>query len=55
MKQKEIHPYDYMDSFEKFACQIPTKVFVGLRSKMYSYLIDNNYNGKTAKCIKKTQ
>ena len=32
---------------------LPIKEFVGLRSKMYSYITDNNKSGKTAKGIKK--
>ena len=35
------------------ACGVPIAEFVGLRSKMYSYLKDNDEGGKTAKGIKK--
>ena len=38
----------------KDECQsIPVAEFIGLRSKMYSYIKDNNQNNKTAKGIKK--
>ena len=33
---------------------VPIVEFVGLRSKMYSYIKDNNKGGKTAKGIKKS-
>ena len=39
--------------FKDEACSIPITEFVGLRSKMYSYIKDNNKGGKTAKGIKK--
>ena len=39
--------------FKDEACGIPITEFVGLRSKMYSYVKDNNNGGKTAKGIKK--
>ena len=39
--------------FKDEACGIPITEFVGLRSKMYSYIKDNNKGGKTAKGIKK--
>ena len=32
---------------------MPIKEFIGLRSKMYSYIKDNSQNSKTAKGIKK--
>ena len=39
--------------FKDEACGIPITEFVGLRSKMYSYIKDNQIVGKTAKGIKK--
>ena len=39
--------------FKDEACGIPITEFVGLRSKMYSYIKDNDKGGKTAKGIKK--
>ena len=39
--------------FKDEAAGIPIREFVGLRSKMYSYVKDNNKGGKTAKGIKK--
>ena len=36
-----------------FRAVIPMTEFIGLRSKMYSYIKDNNQGGKTAKGIKK--
>ena len=39
--------------FKDEAAGVPIKEFVGLRSKMYSYIKDNGSNGKTAKGIKK--
>ena len=39
--------------FKDEACGIPITEFIGLRSKMYSYIKDNNGGGKTAKGIKK--
>ena len=39
--------------FKDEAAGIPITEFVGLRSKMYSYIKDNNKGGKTAKGIKK--
>ena len=35
------------------ASGVPITEFIGLRSKMYSYIKDNNKGGKTAKGIKK--
>ena len=35
------------------ACGIPITEFIGLNSKMYSYVKDNGKGGKTAKRIKK--
>ena len=37
--------------FKDEACGIPINEFIGLRSKMYSYIKDNNKVGKTAKGI----
>ena len=39
--------------FKDEAASIPITEFVGLRSKMYSYIKDNDKGGKTAKGIKK--
>ena len=39
--------------FKDEACGIPITEFVGLRSKMYSYIKDNHKEGRTAKGIKK--
>ena len=39
--------------FKDEAAGIPICEFIGLRSKMYSYIKDNNEGGKTAKGIKK--
>ena len=39
--------------FKDEACGIPITEFVGLKSKMYSYVKDNEKGGKTAKGIKK--
>ena len=39
--------------FKDEACGIPITEFIGLRSKMYSYIKDNQKVGKTAKGIKK--
>ena len=39
--------------FKDEAAGVPICEFVGLRSKMYSYIKDNNKGGKTAKGIKK--
>ena len=39
--------------FKDEACGIPIKEFVGLRSKMYSYVKDNKKEARTAKGIKK--
>ena len=39
--------------FKDEACGVPVVEFVGLRSKMYSYMKDNDKGGKTAKGIKK--
>ena len=40
--------------FKDEACGIPIKEFVGLRSKMYSYIKNNQKGEKTAKGIKKS-
>ena len=42
-----------MERFKDEAAGIPIIEFVGLRSKMYSYIKDNQKGGKTAKGIKK--
>ena len=39
--------------FKDEACGVPVVEFVGLRSKMYSYIKNNDEGGKTAKGIKK--
>ena len=39
--------------FKDETCGIPITEFIGLRSKMYSYMKDNDKGGKTAKGIKK--
>ena len=39
--------------FKNEACGVPIIEFVGLKSKMYSYIKDNETGGKTAKGIKK--
>ena len=39
--------------FKDEACGIPITEFVGLKSKMYSYIKDNGLGGKTAKGVKK--
>ena len=39
--------------FKDEACGVPITEFIGLRSKMYSYVKDNQKFGKTAKGIKK--
>ena len=39
--------------FKDEACGVPICEFIGLRSKMYSYIKDNEKGGKTAKGIKK--
>ena len=52
-------PYFYKENkkvigkFKDESAGIPITEFVGLRSKMYSYIKDNNKGGKTAKGIKK--
>ena len=47
----EIETEDVYKDFYKN--KTPIVEFVGLRSKMYSYIKDNKMGGKTAKCIKK--
>ena len=42
-----------IDKFKDEAAGIPIVEFIGLRSKMYSYMKDNNKGGKTAKGLKK--
>ena len=39
--------------FKDEACGVPIVEFVGLKSKMYSYIKSNGKGGKTAKAIKK--
>ena len=39
--------------FKDEACGIPIAEFIGLKSKMYSYVKDNEKGGRTAKGIKK--
>ena len=39
--------------FKDEACRIPITEFIGLKSKMYSYVKDNEKGGRTAKGIKK--
>ena len=39
--------------FKDEACGVPIVEFIGLKSKMYSYVKDNEKGGKTAKGIKK--
>ena len=39
--------------FKDEACGIPITEFVSLKSKMYSYVKDNEKGGRTAKGIKK--
>ena len=39
--------------FKDEACGVPITEFIGLRSKMYSYIKDDEKGGKTAKGIKK--
>ena len=40
-------------TFKDEACGIPITEFIGLKSKMYSYVKDNEEGGRTAKGIKK--
>ena len=55
----ENSPYYYntnkkiIGKFKDEACGIPITEFVGLKSKMYSYVKDNEKGGETAKGIKK--
>ena len=52
-------PYYYnankkvIGKFKDEACSIPITKFIGLKSKMYSYVKDNEQGGRTAKGIKK--
>ena len=39
--------------FKDEACGVPITEFIGLKSKMYSYIKDNEKGGRTAKGIKK--
>ena len=43
----------FIGKFKDEACGVPIVEFVGLKSKMYSYVKDNEKGGKTAKGIKK--
>ena len=38
--------------FKDEACGVPIVEFIGLKSKMYSYVKDNEKGGRTAKTIK---
>ena len=55
----EISPYycnvnkKIIGKFKDEACGIPITEFIGLKSKMYSYVKDNEKDGRTAKGIKK--
>ena len=42
-----------LGKFKDEACGIPVTEFIGLKSKMYSYVKDNEKGGRTAKGIKK--
>ena len=42
-----------MGKFKNEACGVPIIEFVDLKSKMYSYIKDNEKDGKTAEGIKK--
>ena len=42
-----------IEKFKDEACGIPITEFIGLKSKMYSYVKDNEKGGRTAKGIKK--
>ena len=42
-----------ISKFKDEACGVPIVEFIGLKSKMYSYVKDNEKGGKTAKGIKK--
>ena len=42
-----------IEKFKGEACGIPITEFIGLKSKMYSYVKDNEKGGRTAKSIKK--
>ena len=55
---KTVHFYDntnkkVIGKFKDECQSIPVAEFIGLRSKMYSYIKDNNQNNKTAKGIKR--
>ena len=53
------HPYHFtrnkkvIGKIKDETAGVPIVEFIGLRSKMYSYILDNGKNGKTAKGIKK--
>ena len=55
----ENSPYYYnankkvVGKFKDEACSIPITEFIGLKSKMYSYIKDNEKGGRTTKGIKK--
>ena len=55
----ENSPYHYnaiknvIGKFKDEACGVPIVEFVGLKSKMHSYVKDNEKSGRTAKGIKK--
>ena len=42
-----------IEKFKDEAAGVPIRDFAGLKSKMYSYLKDNDQNNKTAKGVKK--
>ena len=44
---------EIIGKFKDEACGIPITEFIGLKSKMYSYVKDNEKGGKTVKGIKK--
>ena len=50
----ENSPLETVGKFKDETCGVPMTEFVGLRKKMYSYVTQNMYNGKTAKGIKNT-
>ena len=43
----------FISKFKDEACGVPITEFIGLKSKMYSYVKDNETGGRTAKGIKK--
>ena len=50
---KKIKNKKVIRKFKGEACGTPIKEFVGLRSKMYSYVKDNEKEARTAKGIKR--